>query len=85
MTTIHDDVLADQMWAELVADLRRVEPSRRHVLRRVVAVLVGVAALGFAALAGYVAAPDREPAPDPVIVVCQERDPAACAEMPAVR
>lgn len=67
-------------WDELLADLAAPRPRRR---RRVVVVVAAAVVAAFAA--GYVAAPDRQPAPAPVIVVCQESDPAACVEMPAVR
>lgn len=82
--TLTDTDRDAEMWAELVADLRQVS-TRRRVPRRALAAAGVVAALGLAAFAGYVAAPDREPAPDPVVVVCQEQDAAACAEMPGVR
>lgn len=79
--TLTDTDLA--MWDELIADLREVGVRRR--LRRALVAVAAVAALVVAAAVGYVAAPDPGPVPDPVVVVCQEQDPAACAEMPGVR
>lgn len=85
MTATYTDADLDaEAWGELLADLQRVD-HRPRIARRAAIIVASLVALGLAAVAGYVAAPDREPAPDPVVVVCQEQDPALCAEMPGVR
>jgi len=85
MTATYTDAERDaEAWGDLIDDLRHLD-NRPRALRRVAIIAATFVALGLAAVAGYVAAPDREPAPAPVVVVCQEQDPALCAEMPGVR